>query len=134
MSSHHRILYVDDNQDSCELVSMLLRYSDLNSEVVIANSAESAIRLMEDQLFDFYILDFALPRMSGVELCHQIRKSNSKTPILFFTAMTRPGARDEGIAAGANEYLVKPNDLDRLTKTVEQLLDENQLSSCLVSD
>jgi CheY-like chemotaxis protein len=125
MSSHRRILYVDDNQDSCELVSTILRFSDLNSEVVTVNSAESAIGLIENQLFDFFILDFALPRMSGVELCHQIRKSNSKTPILFFTAMTRPGARDESIAAGANDYLVKPNDLEKLAETVEHLLDKN---------
>jgi len=125
MSSHRRVLYVDDNQDSREMVSFMLRYSNLNCEIISVDSAESAISLIARQTFDFYILDYALPEMSGIELCREIRKSDPTTPILFFTAMAREIDRLNGLKAGANEYLIKPNDLNRLTKTVERLLAGN---------
>lgn len=129
MSSPGRILYIDDNKDSRELVRMLFDYSDLNYEITSVESAENAISLMESQVFDLYIIDYALPVMSGTELCRYIRGNDSKTPILFFSAMARPADCAEGIAAGANEYLVKPNDLDRLTKTVEGFLGDSSLVS-----
>ena len=130
MSSPCRILYVDDNKDSRDLVGAMLGYSNLNYEVTSAESAESAIMLMTSQAFDLFILDYASPEMSGTELCRYIQKSNSNTPILFFTAMARSTDHTEGLAVGANEYLVKPNDLDKFTDTVDRLLNENSATKC----
>jgi DNA-binding response OmpR family regulator len=129
MTSVCRILNVDDHNDSREMVNFLLHSSDLNCEITSAECAETAISKMTNQSFDLYILDYSLPRASGVELCSYIRNNDSSAPILFFTAMARSIDREAGINAGADEYLVKPNDLDKLTETVKRLL--NEKSSCL---
>lgn len=123
MSVSSRILYVDDNKDSCEMVSaMLPLYSDWKYSVTAVETADAAVCLMEKRAFDIYILDYALPDISGVELCERIRETDADTPILFFTGKAQEADRKKAINAGASEYLVKPNDLIRLTETVKQLL------------
>lgn len=125
MSVSPRILYVEDNSDTCELLStMLPLYSDWKFSVTAAASADAALSLMEKQAFDFYILDYVLPDISGVELCERIRKTDSETPIVFYTGMSRDTDRRQALEAGANEYLVKPNNLIKLTETVKKLLTE----------
>jgi CheY-like chemotaxis protein len=125
MSVSSRILYVDDNKDSCEMLSaMLPLYSDWKYSVTAVETADRAISLMEKQAFDIYILDYVLPDISGVELCERIRKTDAETPILFFTGKAQEADRKKAINAGASEYLVKPNDLIKLTETVKQLLNE----------
>ena len=125
LSSNKSILYVDDNRDSCELAAVMFDCSDLDCVVVPAESAEEAMHLIEVEPFDLYILDYRLPETSGVELCREIRRFDAETPILFFTAAARAVEQTEAMAAGATEYLVKPNDLERLTGTVRRLLSES---------
>ena len=122
MFNSNRILCVEDNVDSTELIKFLLECEDENYAVTTAASAGEALNLMAENSFDFYIFDFKLPLMSGVELCRSIRETDKTTPIIFYTAMARPADRAAGLAAGADEYLIKPNDLDRLAKTVKLLL------------
>ncbi|MBA2620639.1 MAG: response regulator [Acidobacteria bacterium] len=125
MSFSTRILYVEDNSESCELLgTMLPLYSDWKFSVTAAESADAAISLMKKQAFDFYILDYVLPDISGVELCERIRRTDSRTPIVFYTGMSRETDRQKALAAGATEYLVKPNDLIKLTEAVKNLLIE----------
>jgi DNA-binding response OmpR family regulator len=125
-TSPARILYVDDNQDSCDLVSLMLYNSDNNYSVTPVSTAEEALSAMENQTFDLYILDWWLPEMPGIDLCQKIRETDNQTPIMFFTAMAQSSFHAEGIKAGANEYLVKPDDLDKLTQTVKRLLNRNR--------
>lgn len=127
MSVSSRILYVDDNKDSCEMVSaMLPLYADWKYSVTAVESGDAAVSLLEKQAFDIYILDSVLPDVSGVELCERIRRTDADTPILFFTGKAREADRKKAIDAGASQYLVKPNDLIKLTETVKQLLNEKQ--------
>jgi OmpR-family two-component system manganese-sensing response regulator len=85
---------------------------------------------MKEQSFDLYILDYSLPEISGLELCHFIRKNNPSKPIMFLTAMAYPIHRASGLTAGADEYLIKPNDLGELIETINQLLNANSSSTC----
>jgi DNA-binding response OmpR family regulator len=123
-SRETRILYVDDYQDGCELVSTLLYVEKCNCNFTIADTPSEALRLISRESFDLYILESKLPEMTGVQLCRKIRKIDKQTPILFFTGKARPQDRAASIATGANEYLVKPNDLNRITETVKNLLNK----------
>lgn len=123
-----RILYVDDDRDSCDLMGLLLQREYEDCEVVAAESAEEAVELMQDLSFDLFILDWRLPKTSGVELCRMIRKADEGVPIMFYSAMARPADRTVARSAGANAYLVKPNDLEVLADTVRWLLEENRQS------
>lgn len=124
MSSDYRVLYVDDNKDARELAAVYFNYSDSGCVVTSAESADEALLLIEKEQFDAYVFDYCLPDMSGIELCRYIRQFDADTPILFFSGMARSADISEGIGAGADEYLVKPNDLEKLPLTVRRLLDE----------
>lgn len=130
MPSPCRILYVDDDKDSCELVKMMLYLSNPYYKVTIVESSKEAISLMANQSFDLFIIDYSLPEISGIELCRLIRKNYPLKPIVFLTAMAYPFHRANGLSAGADEYLVKPNDLERLVETINRLLAKNPHSNC----
>lgn len=126
LSSCCSILYVEDDRDSREMIRLMLNIADRTYEITTAETPLSALELLGEQAVDLYILDYQFAEMSGVELCRRIRQSDSQTPILFYTAMARPADKAEAIAAGATEYLVKPNNLDRLTETIKQLLNQRK--------
>jgi len=127
-SSIARILYVDDDRDSRELLKYMLFFADPNYQVKTASNGKEALSLIKSDSFDLYILDYFLREISGIDLCREIRAIDLHKPILFYSGMS--AERDKNVArqAGATEYLVKPDDLDKLTITVEKLLaQENAL-------
>jgi DNA-binding response OmpR family regulator len=116
------VLYVDDDSDSCELIRALLEMADCKCDIVTAASAGEALNMIADSSYRLYILDYLLPDLSGVTLCRQIRSVDQDTPIIFFTAMPQYTYREAAMRAGADAYLVKPNDLEILPSTVKDLL------------
>ncbi|MEP7147674.1 MAG: response regulator [Acidobacteriota bacterium] len=118
-----RILCVEDNRDSREMIATLLGQANKNYEITAVETAAEALALNGKTEFDLYILDIWLPGMDGVELCRRLRERGVRTPIMFFSAMgVQVKDRDYVLAAGADEFLVKSIDLDRFTETVERLL------------
>ena len=122
MPRSYNILFVDDDKDTCEMMSLLLTLENANYEVISAQTADEALALMKIKSFDMYILDSLLPDMSGIELCARVRRNDRQTPILFYSGMPDNKYVTNAKAAGANEYLVKPNDLEILTETVRGFL------------
>ena len=110
-----RILCVEDDRDAREMITIMLRQAN-------SGSAAEALDLSGRKPFDLYVLDIWLPGMDGMSLCRRLRDRGYKTPIIFFSAMVRPKDREYGLAAGADEFLVKPADLDRFLPTVARLL------------
>lgn len=122
--SKPRILYVDD-KDCCQMIGFMLNVAEPDYELVGAVSSDEAVDLMEKKKFDLYVLESLLPGTSGIELCRRIRKADKDTPILFYTGMARPADRDAAMAAGATEYLVKPNDLDKIIGMMIRLVNKS---------
>ena len=119
-----RILCVEDNRDSREMIATLLRETSEDYDVTAVETAAEALALNGKDRFDLYILDIWLPGMDGVDLCRRLRERGVTQPIMFFSAMgVQAKDRDYVLAAGADEFLVKSVDLDRFTETVERLLD-----------
>ena len=119
----NRILCVEDNRDSREMIATLLRQFNGDYDVTAVETAAEALELDGKKSFDLYILDIWLPGMDGVELCRRLRERGVTKPIMFFSAMgVQTKDRDYVLAAGADEFLVKSIDLDRVTETVERLL------------
>ena len=117
-----RILCIDDDADNREMIETLLRVSNADFELESAATPEEGLRLAAAQRFDLYLLDYRLARMTGVEVCRALRQTDADTPIMFFTCEARAPERQQAMEAGANAYLVKPDDLKKLTETVKQLL------------
>jgi CheY-like chemotaxis protein len=117
-----RILCVDDDADNREMIETMLRFSDADFEFAAAATPEEGLRLAAAQRFDLYLLDYRFARMTGAEVCRALRQTNPDTPILFFTCEAHEQERQAAMEAGADAYLVKPDDLRQLTATVKQLL------------
>jgi two-component system response regulator VicR len=120
--SFSQILYVDGDPDSCEIVRLLLKQMDNDYEITTLTSAEEAFDLISRKSFDLYIFDQPWRKPSGLELCQKVRQADPEVPILVFSVMSREVDRKKAFAAGANEYLVKADDINRLAETVKRLL------------
>lgn len=100
-----RILIVDDEPSITEFVSYAMQKEGYLTE--IASDGEEALRKIEQQHFDLFILDIMLPGIDGYELCRRIRTKMS-TPILFLSARDTELNKVVGLELGADDYLAKP--------------------------
>ena len=119
LQSPSRVLVVDDDADACEMVNLLLKPHQI--EVTCAPTPVDAWRLIKSEVFDLLMLDVWMPRLDGYEFCRQVREFDSDTPILFYSGAAYETDKQQGIAAGANAYVVKPA-LDELVDTTVTLI------------
>ena len=103
-----RILAVDDDVTAVSALRQIL--SGKGYDVVVAHSAEDALPLSLEGRYDLFILDVALPGMSGFDLCRKIRENaaTADVPVVFLTAKGRLMDQAEGQDAGSDLYLIKP--------------------------
>ena len=121
-TQYSKILCIDDDAHTCEWIRIMLQGSQVNAQITRASSGRQAMELMSQTRFDLCILEYALPDMTGVQFCSHIRHSGCDAQVMFFTAMDRPIDKEKATAAGANEYLCKPNDLDIFVSAAITLL------------
>lgn len=119
-SPQGRVLYVDDDADSRELVHFILKGQGY--EVITAVDATEALKVVKRIPFDLFIVDVRLPDMSGFELCSKLREYGDKTPILFFSAAAQEADKKQALECGASSYLVKPLDTDSLVTEVSRVM------------
>jgi DNA-binding response OmpR family regulator len=113
------VLCIEDDEDSRNLLAYILENEGFRVESCA--SSEKGLKLAKESKFSAIVLDHRLAEISGVEICRQIRIYDKQTPIIFYTASAFAKDREEGLAAGANDYLVKPTDFERITKTIKDL-------------
>jgi DNA-binding response OmpR family regulator len=87
--------------------------------VFVANDGEKGLQLATSQKINMILLDWILPKMTGIEVCKAIRKVDSKTPIIFLTAKDTIQETIEGLKAGANDYIKKPFSFDELVERIK---------------
>lgn len=116
-----RILYVDDHDDSAEMLKLIL--ADADYEVETARSIEQALQMAGQRAFDLYVLDKRLPDGSGLELLKQLNALTPDVPCVVYTGDVYELHRKEALAAGADAYVAKP-DIEKLIQTVNNFLSE----------
>ncbi|MFJ8827396.1 response regulator transcription factor [Streptomyces sp. NPDC102467] len=116
----HRILIVDDEPAVREALQRSLAFEGYGTEVAVdgADALEKAAAYHPDLV----VLDIQMPRMDGLTAARRLRATGSTTPILMLTARDTVGDRVTGLDAGADDYLVKPFELDELFARVRALL------------
>jgi len=115
-----RILVVDDEPAVRESLASSLEFEDY--EVVTATDGLSALDELGRTRPDLAILDVLMPRMDGLTTCRRLRARGETLPVLMLTARDTIGDRVTGLDAGADDYLVKPFELDELLARVRALL------------
>ena len=116
------ILLVEDDPDIRHLVSYKLTKGGF--DVVETADGLAALRAARENPPDLVLLDVRMPRMSGIEVCRELRAGplGPKVPIIMLTARSRPQDLEQGFAAGATEYIVKPFSPRDLQERVEAAL------------
>ena len=114
-----RVLYVEDNPDSFEMLSVMLGMSQI--ELESAGSVSEALARAGRERFDLYLLDSELPDGNGNSLCRTLRAVDPETPVLFYSGDAYPEKIQMGIDAGADGYILKPHS-DKLALTITQLV------------
>ncbi len=115
-----RILIVDDEPAVREALQRSLAFEGYDTEVAVdgADALEKATAYQPDLV----VLDIQMPRMDGLTAARRMRGAGTTTPILMLTARDTVGDRVTGLDAGADDYLVKPFELDELFARVRALL------------
>lgn len=115
-----RILVVEDEPKTARSIQKGLEESDY--EVEVAYDGEAAIKLIDSRNYDLCLLDYILPKQTGLKVCEFIRSKHIKTPVLFLTALDTTEDKVTVLEAGADDYLVKPFEFRELLARVNSLL------------
>ena len=112
------VLVVEDDADLNELIGAYVGMAGFNCRRALTGN--DAIREIDRQLPAVVVLDLMLPDMSGFEICQRIKcaPACSTTRVIILTAMDSDASRQRGREVGADEYLTKPFDPDRLMQTL----------------
>jgi two-component system, OmpR family, copper resistance phosphate regulon response regulator CusR len=114
------ICLVEDEQKVAAFICRGLEEHGYKLKTAIDGAAAKSLLQTAD--FDLLILDVMLPDINGIELCRQIRATDTKTPILMLTALDQVHNKVSGLKAGADDYLVKPFHFSELLARIEALL------------
>jgi DNA-binding NtrC family response regulator len=121
-----RILYVDDHDDSAEMLKLVLADSDY--EVISARGIAQALELAAKYEFDLYVVDKRLPDGSGLELVKALNKLTPGVPNIVYTGDVYEVYREQAMAAGAQAFVCKP-DIETLIKTVHDFLSARECAT-----
>lgn len=119
----YRILYIEDHADTVEIVTLMLESFGFN--VVSKPTMESGLKTAAEQKFDLILLDLWLPDGSGSDLCKRVREFDTKTPIVFYSAVANERDRRAALDSGAQAYLIKPTDSPTLCESLSHWLDQS---------
>ena len=114
------VLYVEDDEDSCELMTVLLGMSKI--DVTCAHGIENVLLLPNKHRFDVFVLDLWLHDGDGNYLCTKLREEFPSIPVVFYTGGATEREKKQGLLSGATAYLVKPHS-DLVAPTILRLLE-----------
>ena len=117
-----RILIADDNEQNRELLEAYL--TDEGHEILMSEDGQETLEKAKSELPDLILLDIMMPKMSGYEVCQQLRslEETQRIPILMVTALRDSGDIEKAVSAGADDFLTKPVNRLELKTRVRSLL------------
>ena len=124
-SDSYRVLYAEMNEDACLMLETFLGFSGIN--VSLAHTVSEAFKKAQAEHFDLYLLGSHFLDGSGSELCHKLRDLTPQTPIVFYSGKASELDKFNGLADGANAYLVKP-EVNTVSETILRLCKEKTSS------
>ena len=116
------VLVVEDDSELRDMVCLMLKYKGF--EVKGAEDGIDGLDVLSSWHPDLIVLDVMMPRMDGLTMCRQVRQvpETADLPIIMISGRTQGQVVKEGLAAGANKYMLKPMSLDALMQNIQELL------------
>lgn len=115
-----KVLVVEDNKEFNKTVCSFLNKSGYEAKGCL--NAHEAYNMLYDNIFDLIVSDIMMPDIDGFEFASTVRELNKDIPILFMTARDDITSKQKGFHIGADDYMVKPIDLDELILRIGALL------------
>ncbi len=115
-----RLLVVDDDRALRDVLRRALTLAGY--EIVLTDTGAGALAEVSGSVPDAVVLDVGLPDIDGLEVCRLLRREGNRVPVLMLTARDAVSDRIDGLDAGADDYLVKPFDIDELKARLRALL------------
>lgn len=117
-----RILCVEDDRDTCELLQVA--FKPLGFEIITVNTINEAEQKLKTNKYSLIILDEMLAYRSGIDLCREVRETDTNTPIVMYSADASSKTIEAAFEAGVTEFVAKPY-WDKLLETVVRLTAPN---------
>lgn len=114
------ILIVEDDKNLRKLIKTCLKRE--NYQTYEATNGVEALDILDENYIDLIVTDIMMPQMDGYELTRELRNARYNIPILLITAKSTLSDKKEGFLAGADDYMVKPVDIEELSLRVKVLL------------
>ncbi|MDY6910781.1 MAG: response regulator [Chloroflexota bacterium] len=121
MTRFIRILVVDDDPSIIKLLGANLKARDF--DVVTAEDGESGFRAIEQTLPDLVVLDYMMPKMTGLDVVKQVRGMGNNVPIIILTARCTASEKEILIEHGVDDYMTKPFIIEDMMKRIHKVLD-----------
>ena len=115
-----RLLYAEDDPDTREMICVALEFEGF--EVVCPDNPQEFLKLAKAEKWDVFMLDNWMPDMNGIELCRELRKFDSVTPIVFYSAAAYQTEKQKALASGAQSYITKPALLEVLVEGLRSVV------------
>lgn len=118
------ILVAEDERDIRDLIAFTLEFAGY--EVVLATNGAEAVALAREARPDLVLMDVRMPRMTGYQACEALKETpeTREIPVVFLSAKGQDSEIQEGMEAGAVDYILKPFAPDELTAQVRRILEE----------
>ncbi len=114
-----RILIIEDDEEILRVLKRVLTYEGYVVDTALTGQA--GLTLAQEQVPDLVVLDWMLPKMDGLEVCRRLQKLGNQ-PIMMLTAKDTTQDRVQGLDAGADDYVVKPFEIEELLARIRALL------------
>ncbi len=124
-----KVVIADDNQQNCELLEVYL--ADENYEISMAYDGQETLDRVADFHPDLILLDIMMPKLSGYEVCQQLKSADDTKDILILivTALNEQGDIEKAVAAGCDDFLTKPVNRLELTTRVRSMMRVRHLTN-----
>ncbi len=107
-------------EDEAQIAEPLRKnFLEEGHHAMVAKDGEEALHLVENIEFDVIVLDWKMPKVSGIEVCKRLREMGNKTPILLLTALSQVSNKVEALNSGADDYITKPFSFEELLARVK---------------
>lgn len=125
----HKVLIIEDETAQMELLAYNLEQEQY--QVIKATDGEEGLLLAEENTPDLIILDWMLPKLSGIEACRQLKrgKNTKNIPVVMLTARGEENDKVRGLDIGADDYMVKPYSVAELLARTRALIRRNSSMS-----
>jgi len=124
MAEAQRILVVEDDKKLSGFLTRVL--AEEGYTVELATTGTEAIQTTQKSSYDAIVLDWMLPEADGLQVCREIRSRGDTTPIIMLTARGETAEKVQGLDTGADDYMVKPFEIEELVARIRALIRRGQ--------